>query len=82
MDSSLPGWELQELDGQVTGGATIGVQREEWGSKNGSLGGSGADGLGFRDMFPKLHALLPVRQEVCDPSAGGVRHVELGELVL
>ena len=27
-------------------------------------------------------ALLPVRQEVCDPPAGGIRHVQLGELVL
>ena len=26
--------------------------------------------------------LLPVRQEVCDPPAGGVRHTHLGELVL
>ena len=33
-------------------------------------------------MFSQLHALLPVRQEVCDPPAGGVRHVQLGELVL
>ena len=33
-------------------------------------------------MFPQLHALLPVRQEVCDPPAGGVWHVELEELVL
>ncbi len=33
-------------------------------------------------MFPQLHMLPPVRQEVCDPPAGGVRHVQLGELVL
>ena len=33
-------------------------------------------------MFPQLHALLPVRQKVCDPPAGGVRYVELGELIL
>ncbi len=26
--------------------------------------------------------LPPVRQEVCDPPAGGVRHIQLGELVL
>ena len=53
------------------------------GEKEHSFGrGSSADGLGFRDMFPKLHTLLPVRQEVCDAPAGGVRHVELGELAL
>lgn len=32
-------------------------------------------------MFPQLHVLPPVRQEVCDPPAGGVGHTELGELV-
>ena len=68
--------ELQELDGLVTGGATVDVQEEEQGRKNKALGGSGADGLGFRDMFPHLHARL---QEVCDPPAGGVKHVDLGE---
>ena len=26
--------------------------------------------------------LLPVRQEVCNPPAGGVRHTQLGELLL
>lgn len=26
--------------------------------------------------------LLPVRQEICDPPAGGVVHVQLGELLL
>ena len=30
-------------------------------------------------MFPQLHTLLPVRQEVCDPPVGGIGHVELGE---
>ncbi len=30
----------------------------------------------------QLHMLPPVRQEVCDPPAGGVRHVQLRELVL
>ena len=28
-------------------------------------------------VFPQPHVLLPVRQEVCDPPAGGVRHVQL-----
>jgi len=32
-------------------------------------------------MFPQPHVLLPVGQ-VCDPPAGGVRHAQLGELVL
>ena len=30
-------------------------------------------------MFPQLHTLLPVRQEVCDSPAGGIGLVELGE---
>ncbi len=34
------------------------------------------------DIFSQLHMLSPVRQEVCDPPAGGVRHTQLGELVL
>ncbi len=50
--------------------------------KNAALRGSGADGPRVRDMFPQLHMLPPVRQEVCDPPAGGVRHIQLGELVL
>ena len=33
-------------------------------------------------MFPQLHALPPIRQEVCGPPADGVRHAQLGELVL
>ena len=54
-------------------GATVSVQGEKQGRKNAALGGSNVDGLGFRDMFPQLHTLLPVRQEVTDPPAGGVR---------
>ena len=57
-------------------------KQKEQGRKNAALGGSSADGLGFRDMFPQLHALLPIRQEVYDPPAGGVGHMELVELVL
>ena len=74
--------ELQELDGLVTGGATVDVQGDEQGRKNAALGRFGADGLGFRNMYPQIHTLLLVRQELCDPPAGGVRHVELGQLVL
>ena len=74
--------KLQELDGLVTEGASVSAHGEEQGRKNPALGGSDADGLVFRDMFPQLHVLLPVRQAVSDPPAGGVRHVELGELVL
>ncbi|KAK0140096.1 ATP-dependent DNA helicase PIF1 [Merluccius polli] len=33
-------------------------------------------------MFSQLHMLLPVKQEVSDPPAGGVRHTQLGELLL
>ena len=38
--------------------------------------------MGVRDLCSQLNALLPIRQEVCDPPAGGIRHVQLGELVL
>jgi len=58
------------------------VQGEEQRGKNAALRGTGADGPGVREVFPQPHVLLPVRQEVCDPPAGGVGHVQLGELVL
>ncbi|KAF7651031.1 hypothetical protein LDENG_00117000, partial [Lucifuga dentata] len=74
--------ELQELDGLMTGGAAVGVQGEEQRGKDAALWGSGADGPGVRDMLTQPHALPPVRQEVSDPPTGGVRHVQLGELVL
>lgn len=32
-------------------------------------------------MFPQLHVLPSVRQEVCDPPAAGLRYTQLGELV-
>lgn len=41
-----------------------------------------ADGERVRDILPKPHALPLVRQDVSDPPAGGVRHIELEELVL
>ena len=66
----------------MTGGAAVGVQGEEQRRKDAALGTSGADGLGVRDLCTQLNTLLPVRQEVCDPPAGGIRHVQLGELVL
>ena len=74
--------ELEELDGLVTGGAAVGVQGEEKRGKNAALRATGAYSPGVRDMLPQPHALPPVRQEVCDPPAGGVRHAQLGELVL
>ena len=40
--------ELQKLDRLVTGGAAVGVQREEQRGKNTALVGTGADGPGFR----------------------------------
>ena len=40
------------------------------------------DGLKGRDMLPQFNVLHPVGQEVCDPPAGGVRHTQLGNLVL
>ena len=33
-------------------------------------------------MFSQFHMMLPLRQEVCNPPAGGVRHTQLGELLL
>ena len=35
-----------------------------------------------RDILPQMHVLLPVCQEVGDPTADGVGQVELRELVL
>ena len=66
----------------MTGATAVGVQGEEQGRKNAALRGSGADGQAVGDVLPQLHMLLPVRQEVSDPPAGGVGHVQLGELVL
>src|SRR4029434_7863089 len=68
--------KLEEFDGLVTGGAAVGVQGEEKRGKNAGLMGTGADGAGVRDMFSQPHVLPPVRQEVCDPPAGGVRHAQ------
>lgn len=59
----------------MSGGAAVGLQgKEQWG-KDAALSGSGADGQ--RVVVPKLHTPFPVRQEVCDPAAGGVRHMQL-----
>ena len=66
----------------MTGGAAVRVQGKEHRGKNAVLGGTGTDCLGVGDMFSQLHMLLPVRQEVSDPPAGGVRHTQLGELLL
>lgn len=74
--------ELQDLDRLLTVGAAIGVQGEEQRGKDMALGGTGADGSGVRDVFSQLHVLLPHRQEVFDPLASGVGHLQLGELVL
>ena len=65
----------------MTCGAAVGVQGEEKWRKDAVLRGTSADGLGVRDEFVQLHVLLPVRQEIGDPSTGRVRHVQLGELV-
>ena len=81
-DESTVVRELQELDGLVSGGATVGVQGEEQRRKNAALGGTNADGLGVGEVFSQLHMLLPVRQEDCNPPAGGVRYSQLGELLL
>ena len=66
----------------MTGGAAVRVHGEEQRRKDAARRRSGADGLGVRDLCSQLNALLPVRQEVCDPPAGGIRHVQLGELFL
>ena len=74
--------ELQELDRLVTGGTAVGIQGEEQREKNAALGGTGADGPGFGEVFSQPHVLPPIRQEVCDPPAGRVRHAQLDKLVL
>ena len=43
--------------------------------------GTGADGPAVRDMFSQLH-VSDQWSEFSGPPAGGVRHVQLGELVL
>lgn len=53
----------------MTGGAAVGVQGAEQRRKDAALRGTGADGLGARDMFPQLHVLLPVIQKASDPAA-------------
>ncbi|XP_062413290.1 60 kDa lysophospholipase-like [Pungitius pungitius] len=62
-------------------GITTAIGEEQRG-KNAALGGTGADGPRGRDVFPQLHVLLPVGEEVSDPLAGGVGYVQLGEFVL
>lgn len=54
---------------------------EKW-REDAALRQTGADGQGVGDGLPQLHMVLPVRQEVCDPPAGGVRYIQLGTLVL
>ena len=71
-----------KFDRLMTVGAAVGVQGIEQRGKDAALRRSGADGPRVRDVCSQLIALLPVRQEICDPPAGGVRHVQLGELVL
>ncbi len=67
--------KFQELDRLMTGGSAVCVQGDEQRGKNAALRGTGADGPGVQDMFPYLHMLAPVRQRVCVPPAGEVRHV-------
>ena len=62
----------------MTGGAAVGVQGEEQRGKDAALRRLPV----LMDRESELNALLPVRQEVSDPSAGGVRHIQLGELLL
>ena len=66
----------------MIGGAAIGVQGEQQRGKDAALRRSSADDLGVRDVCSQLDALLHVGGEVRDPPAVGVRHVQLGELVL
>ncbi len=41
-----------------------------------------ASAMLYHLSYRKAHMLLPVRQEVYDPPTGGIRHIQLGELVL
>ena len=70
--------KLEEFDGRTTGGVAVGVysRGEEQGRKNAALRRSGADGPGVRDLCTQLNTLLPVRQEVCDPPAGGIHPIQ------
>lgn len=42
------------------------------GRKDAALKGTGADALGVKNVFPHLHMLLPVKEEVDDQPADGV----------
>ena len=59
---------------------TVGSPRVMGAGADAALRGTGADGQRVRDVFPQLHTLLPVRRDVCDPPAGGVGHMKLGQL--
>lgn len=74
--------KLQKLDRLVTGSAVVHIHGEEQWKKNVALRGSSADCLGVGYVLTQIHMLLPVRQEVCEPSTGGVKHIQLGQLVL
>lgn len=67
--------ELPELDRLMTDDVQLLVYGEKSkGERTQTWGGSATNGLVVKDMFPKLHLLPPVGQEVCDPPVGGVRY--------
>ena len=73
---------FRRLDSLVTGGTAVGVQGEEQRGKNTALGEPLLMVPGSGEVFSQPHMLPPVRQEVCDPPAGRVRHAQLDKLVL
>ena len=63
----------------MTGGAAVCVQGEEQGGENTALWGAGAGGPGGGEGLPYPHSLHPVCDEVSNPLADGVRHLQLGK---
>ena len=66
----------------MAGGATVGVKGKQKGRQDAALRGTSADRPRLRGVLPELHPLSPVGQEVCNPPAGVVRHLQCREPTL
>ncbi|XP_042292121.1 uncharacterized protein LOC121913527 [Thunnus maccoyii] len=71
--------KLQELDRLMTGGAAVGVHGEEMWRKEAALRGTSA---GSQRCVSSASRAASFQKEVGDPPAAGLRHVQLGVLVL
>eukprot|EP00064_Thunnus_orientalis_P003907 superscaffoldBa00000338_g3918 len=71
--------KLQELDRLMTGGAAVGVHGEEMWRTEAALRGTSA---GSQRCVSSASRAASFQKEVGDPPAAGLRHVQLGVLVL